>query len=275
MPILRDDPVQLIAQEQVRLLAELRKMPEPALRQPSHADGWTNARVIAHLTAGAESFQQSVSKGSRGDCLPPSIPGGQRLTVERFWERLHKREEDLAERPRPELLAEFDKHGMGLVDALRRVSPASMTKPAWHASGKWTIARFVSARVWELAFHGWDVHVALDPGAAIRPALQTFLMHVLLETSKRDFVPNDELDGLYRFELLGSQGWTTRVFNGKMEYGPPEPSPDAIIRTDANHFLLLSTEREHLPQLEHRGLIRIEGDRERTAQLLQAISRPS
>jgi uncharacterized protein (TIGR03083 family) len=273
MAILRDDPVQLLAQEQVRLVAELRKMPEPALRQASHCEHWTNARVVAHLAAGAEWFQQSVTKAARGDCLPPSIPGGQRLTVERFWERLHRREEELAEKPRAELLAEFDQHGMALVDALRPVAPTSMSKPAWHPSGQWTIARFVSQRAWELAFHGWDVHVALDPSAAVRPAMQTFLVHVLLETNKRDFLPNDELDGLYRFELLGSQAWTTRIFNGKMEYGPPEPSPDATIRMDANHFLLLSTKREHLPQLEHRGLVKIEGDRERTVQLLHAISR--
>ena len=49
------------------------------------------------------------------------------------------------------------------------------------------------------------------------------------------------LDGLYRFELQGGMAWTTRVFNGKMEYGPLEPAPDATIRTDANHLLLLTT----------------------------------
>ena len=206
--------------------------------------------------------------------MPPSIPGGQRLTVEKFWERLRKREEQLAEAPRMELAAEFDKHGSAMVDAMRRVSAASMTKPAWHPLGQWTIARIISARVWELAFHGWDVHVSLDPAAAIRPALQPFVLHVLLETNKRAWEPNDELDGLYRFELLGTQTWTTRVFNGKMEYAPPEPSPDATIRTDTNHFLLLATGRESLLQLEHRGLVRLEGDRERGAELLTALKWP-
>ena len=98
-------------------------------------------------------------------------------------------------------------------------------------------------------------------------------MHFLLQVGKRTFEENPDLDGLYRFELQGGMAWTTRVFNGKMEYGPLEPAPDATIRTDANHLLLLTTCRETLPQLEQRGLLTIEGDRERTEQLIDAICR--
>jgi len=53
MAALRDDPVQLIAQEQVRLFSELKKLPEAAWQRASHCNGWSNARVVAHLTAGA------------------------------------------------------------------------------------------------------------------------------------------------------------------------------------------------------------------------------
>lgn len=273
MALQRDDPVQLIAQEQVRLLAELRKLPEPAWRQQSHCEGWTNARVVAHLTSGAELSQQSVGKALRGDALPPSIPGGQRLTVEQFRERAAAKQEELAAKPPRELLGLFDQAGTALVDLLRRVAPHNMTKPAWHPRGGWTIAMFVSTRVFELAFHGWDIHVSLDPHARVRELLQPFLVHLQLQLGKRLFAGDPELDGLYRFELQGGLAWTTRVFNGKMDYGPLEPAPDATIRSDANHFLLLTTCRESLAQLEHRGVLKIEGDRDRTEQLLAAICR--
>jgi uncharacterized protein (TIGR03083 family) len=272
MALQRDDPVQLIAQEQVRLLTELRKLQEPAWRQMSHREGWTNARVVAHLAAQAEFYHQSVSKALRGDTLPPSIPGGQRLTVEQFRERLIAKQEALAEKPPRELLAEFDHTGTALVDLFRRVAPHNMTKPAWHPRGTWTIAMFVSKRVFELALHGWDIHISLDPHARVRELLQPFLVHFLLQIGKRSFEENPDLDGLYRFELQGGMAWTTRVFNGKLDYGPLEPAPDATIRMDANHFLLLTTERETLSQLEQRGLLRIEGDRERSKQLIGAIS---
>src|SRR5690348_7696163 len=123
MAVQRDDPVQLIAQEQVRLLTELRKLPETAWRQMSHCEGWTNARVVAHLTAGAEFYHQSVSKALRGDSLPPSIPGGQRLTVDQFRERSVAKQEKLAEMPPRDLLSLFDANGTALVDLLRRVAP--------------------------------------------------------------------------------------------------------------------------------------------------------
>src|SRR5579883_155244 len=273
MAMQRDDPVQLIAQEQVRLLAELRKLPEAAWRQPSHCEGWTNARVVAHLTVAAEWYAQTVSKALRGDTLPPSIPGGQRLTVEQFRERSAAKQEELAEKPRGELLALFDKNGTALVDVMRRVAPHNMTKPAWHPRGTWTIAMFVSTRVFELALHGWDIRVSLDRHARIRELLQPFLVHLQLQLNKRSFPGDAELDGLYRFELQGGPSWTTRVFNGKLDYGAIEPAPDAIVRMDANHFLLLTTCRESVAGLEQHGLLKIEGDAERAVQLLAAISR--
>lgn len=273
MAMQRDDPVQLIAQEQARLFSELKKLPEPALRQSSRCEGWTNARVIAHLTAAAEGIQQHVSKALRGDTLPPSIPGGQRLTAEQYVDRSRKRQEELAEKPRLELLDLFDKNGTALVDLLRRVAPHNMTKPAWSPFGDRTIAMYVSIRIFELGFHGWDIHASLDPNAKIREQLQLFLVHFFLQTGKRSFHGGSELDGVYRFELPGALAWCTRVFNGKMEHGPLEPEPDATIRTDCNHLLLLLTRRESLAPLEQHALLTIEGDRERASQLLEALTR--
>src|SRR5437016_1757156 len=103
MPVLRDDPVQLIAQEQVRLFSELRKLPEPVWQRPSKCDGWTIARVVAHLALSGAFHQQSVSKALRGDSLPPSLPGGQRLTAEKFVEQQIAKQEALAAKNRQDI----------------------------------------------------------------------------------------------------------------------------------------------------------------------------
>lgn len=275
MAMQRDDPVQLIAQEQVRLFSELKKLPEAAWRHPSRCEGWTNARVVAHLTVACENIQNNINKALRGDTLPPSIPGGQRLTAEQYIERVRARQDELSEQPRLELLHLFDKHGTALVDVLRRVAPHNMTKPAWSPFGERTVAMYVSIRIFELAFHGWDIHASLDPNAKIREQIQPFLIHFFLQTGKRSFQGGPELDGVYRFELPGALAWCTRVFNSKMDHGPLEPEPDATIRTDGNHLLLLFTKRESLPHLEQRGLLTIEGDHERASGLLAAMSRSS
>jgi hypothetical protein len=132
---------------------------------------------------------------------------------------------------------------------------------------------FVSTRVFELALHGWDIRVTLDRQAKVRELLQPFLVHLQLQLGKRSFPEDPELDGLYRFELQGGPSWTARVFNGKLDYGPIEPAPDAIVRMDANHYLLLTTCRETMASLEQHGLLKFEGDRERAEQLLTALSR--
>lgn len=273
MPVQRDEPVQLIAQEQVRLFAELKKLPEASWRQPSHYQGWDVAGVVAHLALAAQFFHQSVSRALRGDSQAPSLPGGQRITAEAFKDRLTAKQNELAVSPRSELLALFDKSGSELADLLRRIAPHNMTRPAWHPDGTWTIAMFVSMRVFDLAFHGWDIHVALDPAAVIRPQLQPFLISLHLQFEKRRFKGEADLDGVYRFDLT-NQAWTTRVFNGKMEYGPLEPNPDVTIKTDPNSFLLLTTCRQPLDALQAKGVLKLDGDADLGSRLLEAVSHP-
>lgn len=274
MPVQRDEPVQLIAQEQVRLFSELKKLSDTNWLRPSHYAGWNIAEVVAHLAVGAQFFHQSVGKALRGDSQPPSLPGGQRITAEAFLARQVAQQEQLAEKPRSQVLAMFDKTGSELVDVLRRVAPHNMTRPAWHPDGTWTIAMFVSMRVFDLGLHGWDIRVALDPSAVVRPQLQPFLVNLQLQFEKRLFKADLEMDGSYRFDI-GSQAWTDKVTNGKLEHRPLEPAPDVTVKTDANAFLLLCTGRESLADLQGRGLLRIEGDHDRAARMISAISRPS
>ncbi|MGH2469962.1 MAG: maleylpyruvate isomerase family mycothiol-dependent enzyme [Chloroflexota bacterium] len=270
MPVQRDEPVQLIAQEQVRLFAELRKLPDAAWQRPSHYHGWSVARVVAHLALGGQFFHQSIGKAVRGDTLPPSLPGGQRMTADGFRTQLEQKQEQLAAKPRGEVLTLFDKTGSDMVDLLRKVPAHHMVRPAWHPDGGWTVAMFVSMRVFDLAFHGWDVRVAMDPAAIIRPQLQPFLVSLQLQVAKRRFKGGPELDAMYRFDL-GSQSWTARAFGGKLEFGPPEPNPDATIKTDPNTFLLLSTARRPLAALEERGHLKLEGERDLALALLGVL----
>ena len=231
---------------------------------------WSIARVVAHFIVLAQFSQQSAGRALRGDSLPPSLPGGQRFTPETFRARSTAKQEELSLKSRSELLTLFDASGSDLVDLFRRMAPHNMTRLAWTPAGTWTLAMFVSMRVFELGLHGWDIHAALDSTSTIRPRLLSFLLGLQMHVLKRYFQASPELDGLYRFDL-GSVSWMMDISNGKIQHRPMEVDPDSVVRTDVNNFLLLATGRRTAKQLESRGLLNLEGDVQRTEALLKVI----
>src|SRR5579864_5159067 len=66
--------VELIADEQPRLARELAELPVEAWKTPSRCEGWTNARVVAHLALGAELYRDCVSRALNGDIAAPAGP---------------------------------------------------------------------------------------------------------------------------------------------------------------------------------------------------------
>ncbi len=59
--------VELIGDDQPRLARELSELPVAAWTAPSRCEGWTNARVVAHLALGAELYRDCVSRCWRRD----------------------------------------------------------------------------------------------------------------------------------------------------------------------------------------------------------------
>ena len=78
------DPVRLIADEQRRLARELQDLPTEVWTAPSSCAGWSNARVVGHLTFYAGVYRQSVTRALNGDTAPPTGPDGQPVTREQF-----------------------------------------------------------------------------------------------------------------------------------------------------------------------------------------------
>jgi hypothetical protein len=78
------DPVRLIADEQPRLARELQHLPTEVWTAPSRCDGWSNARVVVHLTFHGGVYRQSVTRALNADTAPPTGPDGQPMTREQF-----------------------------------------------------------------------------------------------------------------------------------------------------------------------------------------------
>ena len=261
------NPIQLAADEQQRLSRELRELPADAWSAPSRCEGWSNARVLAHLSVVSLLQHQCVTGALNGKVAPPAGPEGRELKVEEFRQALTKQQEELARQSPEDLLALFDKQSRELTELYRSLSLADWDKPAWHPNGIRTIGWFVAVRSFELGFHGWEIRASLDPNAVIRPELRPFLVGFVRQAQLRLCRPDPELAGTCRFEVDG-QTWTSRVGNGVLKDAPADAAADASVKTNANTYLLLITSRKSLAELSAR--ITFDGDRRRAERLLTA-----
>ena len=262
------DPVRLIADEQPRLARELRDLPTELWTAPSRCTGWSNARVVGHLTFCAGVYRQSVTRALNGDTAPPTGPDGQPMTREQVLSLAADREVALAQAAPGNLMDQLVSSGEELVDVLRRLSPADHDRGVWHPSRVFTIGTLVALRIYELGFHGWDIRASVDPAAELRPDLCPFLVDFV----RRLFVPrachpDTNLEGTCRFEVDG-QTWTNQVGGGRVAEASPSAVPDAIIRTDPSTYLLLATSRRALT--DRVGRVLIDGERQRAERLLAA-----
>jgi uncharacterized protein (TIGR03083 family) len=262
------DPVRLIADEQPRLARELHDLPSDVWTAPSRCAGWSNARVVGHLTFYAGVYRQSVTRALNGDTAPQTGPDGQPMTREQFMSLAGDREVALAQEAPGNLVDQFVRSGEELVDVFRRLSPAAHNRGAWHPARVFTIGTLLAFRTYELGFHGWDIRASVDPAAELRPELCPFLVDFVC----RFFVPqachpDANLEGTCRCEVDG-QTWTYQVGEGRVAEASPSAVPDAVIRTDPSTYLLLATSRRALANRVDR--IVMDGERQRGEQLLGA-----
>jgi hypothetical protein len=187
------------------------------------------------------------------------------LTREEFLSRADADQKALAQRAPGDLLRELSRSGDELTDMLQRLAPTDMSLPAWHYSGTLTIGLLVAYRLYEIAFHGWDVLSTADSARQIRPELCPFLMGMARQLLPLLCTPESTVEATCRFEVDG-QIWTTHIGNGQLAEVSDPGEPAAIVRTDASTFLLLATSRQTLADCGDR--IAIEGSRDLAERVL-------
>lgn len=263
----RYEALQLLVNEQARLASELWMLPSEVWDSPSRCDGWSVARVVVHLTQGAEQYTESVS-----EALIPENPqaaaqlDGTTLSVEERRLFLARRAEVLAHEPRWQLLDGFMKAGEKLVEMFRNVTTADWDRPAMHMSGAITIGMFVAFRLTELGFHGWDIRAAVDPRTGVRAERCPFLLGMVRQGQVRFCRPDTELTGTCRFQI-DSQVWTLRVANGSVTNESLAAVPDTTIRGDTSTYVLLATGRRSLAECVN---VVVDGPHPRAERLLAA-----
>jgi uncharacterized protein (TIGR03083 family) len=257
--------IQVIADNEPRLVQEFRNLPSTIWPAPSRCTGWSNAVVAAHLAFYARAYRDAIAKALDGNGGTPPLTDGRPMTSEEFLACEHDARSASIQASPQSVCDELVASGEELIQTLSRVTSNDLGLPAYHYSGTYSVSTLIDWRIYELAFHGWDVRASADPDAEIRPELSHLTLGTTRQLQQWLCAPDPSVEATCRFEV-DSQVWTVRIANGKLEEVASSNAPDAIIRTDASTFLLLATLRQTREQRADR--LAIEGSRERAEQVL-------
>ena len=139
------------------LAIRVARLSDEELSARSGASDWTVAQVLSHLGSGAEITLAGYRAALEGRDAP-----GQDFN-ESVWSRWD------TSSPRDQA-AGFLKHDAALVAGLEELTPherETLRLPVGFLPEPLSLATFGGMRLNEAALHGWDVRVALDPGATI------------------------------------------------------------------------------------------------------------
>jgi uncharacterized protein (TIGR03083 family) len=235
--------VSTLRRSQDRVAALVAGLDATGLRGPSYASEWTMAQVLSHLGSQAEIFSLLLEAGLGGD-----DPPGQDVFPP-IWDAWNaRRPEDQA----TDSVALNEK----FVSRLEGLDGSQLD--AFHLAAfgmQLNAPMFLGMRLSELAVHGWDLAVALDPSATIDPPAVELLVDRLPDMAARVGKPAAEprtlrvttSDPERSFALVTDgvvlEPWSDRPVDGELRlsaeellrlvYGRLDPGHAASVRLDA------------------------------------------
>jgi uncharacterized protein (TIGR03083 family) len=255
-------------------VADMEALPAGVWEQPSDCEGWTVAGAFIHVCQVAELLGDSIARGADGDDGPPALAA--REGVQAWRARRAEVLEAALDRAPAELLEWYRRAVAALSEGLDRAAAAPPEARGWHPIGPRPLAWLVDQWLFELALHDWDIRVALDPAAEVRPAVRDAFGRTLPARVGRGFSRADDpaLAGRYRILLAGDEphGFLLVVGNGSVEDRPDDGAPaDATIRTDPHAFAMVVTNRRPIDAFEGTDRWRVEGDAEKARAFARAF----
>jgi len=255
-------------------LTDMEALPAEAWQRPSDCDGWTIAGAFIHVVQVSDLLGDSLVRGRAGDPGPPPLAASEGVQA---WRAARTaRQQEALTQSKDELIAWYHR-GVGAIDAeLDAIPSAPAGAQGWHPVGARPLTWVQDQWLFELALHDWDIRVALDPDAEVRPFVQSAFARTLPDRLGRGFGGADDpvLAGAYRIELLGEQplSFTVEVGNGTVAvHRDGAPAPDATIRTDPSAFGLVMTNRRPVARYVEAGRWQAVGDAARADAFARAF----
>lgn len=262
--------IDLIGSEASQLQGFMASLDPEAWSRPSACTGWTVGDVFAHVTQGANTWSETITRAMAGDANPP--PGQQLLRPgERGSEVTAQRAITLRqEKGEKELLQAFATGYDRLRQVLLALQPADWDKPCFHRRGIVPTRDYVGIRLQELTIHGWDIRSAFDEAATLSERPLPMLLDRAQRWLANTFSPVPGLVTPVRYRIDVSSPVAVRqdvlVSQDGFRIEPvADTGADVTFRCDTGDYILLVYGRLHLERAMDTGRLKIDGSGEQAS----------
>jgi uncharacterized protein (TIGR03083 family) len=260
------DVIGLIRAEASQLRNFVAGLDPEAWSRPSACAGWTVGDVLAHLTQGAGTWSEAITRAIAGDA---SAPPGQPLLRpgERGSEATAQRAVAFRQATGQEaLLHAFADGYQRLHHILLDVQPNDWDKPCFHRRGVMLTREYVGLRLQELTIHGWDIRSAFDAAATLSDRPLPALVGQVQRWLSNTFSPDPRLSApvRYRFDVSGPAPIRQDVLvsQDSVQITPvTDRGADVTFRCNTGDYFLLVYGRLPFDRAVNTGRLQIEGDR--------------
>jgi len=238
--------------------------------RPSACAGWTVADVVAHLTQGARTWSECITRAVEGSANPPPgqralLPGerGSEVTAQSAITFRQGMDEG-------KLLQAFVDGYHRLHQVLLALKPEDWEKPCFHRRGAMPTHEYLAIRLQELTIHGWDIRSAFDEFAEVPVDPLPVLVSLVPRWLSNSFSvePGSSTPIRYRFDVSGPVPVQQDVLvHGDSFQLEPKAHVGAEVtfRCNTANYLLLVYGRLDLDKAVDTGRLEIDGNRKQAA----------
>ena len=240
--------------------------------KPTFCDEWNAAQLVGHMTGGAISYAERIRAARRGEVIlslgagtPEEFQAARDAIARKSIAMSPKERIDWIERSQDDLQAEIE-----------RLEPGDLDRDLWHRKGNTKARTFPAQRLYEVALHGWDLEN--DPGAPLETESLGALVDILESRLPLYFNRSGATGpaGVFRFETSKPDaGWKMVIADGEASaLKDLSASPDAVLSASASDMVLLVSGRADRAQKIADASLRVEGDAQKAAALMDVLFRP-
>jgi uncharacterized protein (TIGR03083 family) len=259
--------IELISAEASQLQDFLAGLHPEEWSRPSACAGWTVGDVTAHLTQGARTWSEAITRAKAGDFDPP--PGQPPLRPgERGSAATAQRAIDFRQgMGEAALLQAFVSDYQRLHQVLLTLQPDDWDKSCFHRRGVLPVRDYVGLRLQELVIHGWDMRTAFNDAAALSESPLPVLVGLAQRWLSNTFHPVPHLVApvRYRFDVPGPAPLRQDVLVSQDSFHlvlAADSSADVTFRCRTGDYILLVYGRLPLDRAVDTGRLEIAGNRE-------------
>ena len=264
--------IRWLAHENARFIAQLRALSDDDWLKPTFCPGWNAAQLVGHMTGGAISYAERIRAARRGEVIL-SLGAGTPEEFQAARDEITRKSVAMSPKDRIEWI---ERSQDDLQAEIERLEPGDLGRKLWHRRGDTLVRTFPDQRLYEVALHSWDLEN--DPDAPLETDSLGALVEILRTRLPLYFNRSGAAapEGVFRFETGKPQAaWEISIAGGEASaIEGLSDSPDAVLSASGSDMVLLCAGRADRAEKIAEGSLRIEGDAQKAAALMDVLFQP-